>query len=288
MKFKFTALLWVRRAVLATGVLAVLVFFGVQPLRASARSEGNAFIRIVHASPDVGIVDVFVDGNRLLSSFQFATVTGYVPLPAGSHRIQVALIGTGVNAAVMERTIDTSLDGAYTVAALGTKATGFSINVFTDNNLISGHGTKVRLYHLSPGTGSVRVDVGAKAIISGLAYQQVSDYVAIPAGTYTFQVTVVPQDTTVPFSATLQPWTVTSVFAIGLFNGHPKLELVSAQVAGIPHMPATGSDPRPQPAASYPLAPWLVGLLVALAISAAIALQRLTFVSRRAALLPGK
>ncbi len=288
MKFKLTALLWVRRAVQATGVLAVLVLFGVQPLAASAHSQGNAFIRIVHASPDVGIVDVFVDGNKLLSSFQFATVTGYVPLPAGAHHIQIALIGTGVNAAVMDRMIDVSADSAYTVAALGTKATGFSISVFTDNNLISGHGTKVRLYHLSPGTGSVRVDVGAKAIISGLGYQQVSDYVAIPAGAYTFQVTVVPQDATVPFSATLQPWTVTSVFAIGLLNGHPKLELVSAQVAGIPHMPFTGSDPRPQPAASYPLPLWPVGLLVALVISAAIALQRLTFVSWRAAPLPGK
>ena len=81
-----------RRAVALISILALLVtisMLGVLP----AHADDNAYVRVIHASPDIGIVDVFVDGKKLLSNFQYATVTGYVPIPAGTHTIQLALIG---------------------------------------------------------------------------------------------------------------------------------------------------------------------------------------------------
>ena len=102
---------------------SAFALFALFSMRSPAvHAESMAYIRVIHASPDAGIVDVFVDGNKLLSSFQFGVVTPYVPLPAGGHKVQISLIGTGVNAAVITQTITVSAGTPYTVAALGTKA----------------------------------------------------------------------------------------------------------------------------------------------------------------------
>jgi hypothetical protein len=94
-------------------------------------------VRAIHASPDVGTADVFVDGAKLLSSFQFGAVTSYVAVPAGPHKVQIALVGKGINAAVISETLAVSPGVAYTVAAVGTQATGLSLEVFVDNNLLA-------------------------------------------------------------------------------------------------------------------------------------------------------
>jgi len=231
-----------------------------------------AYIRVIHASPDVGIVDVFVDGNKLLSSFQFGVVTPYVPLPAGGHKIQIGLIGTGVDAAVITQSITVSAGTPYTVAALGTKASGFSLSVFTDNNVVSTKDAKVRIYHLSPNATDVSISNGSSTIASGLTYQTASDYVNIPSGSYTFDAAI-PASQTLSLKANVKPWTVTSVFAIGVVNGTPAIQLISTQVAGVPGMPGTGSDPNAVSESTQPLAPWMLAIVFFLLIMASCAIR---------------
>jgi hypothetical protein len=287
-----------RYAALACALFMVMAFVSVQALPASAHSaqskgsaDSTAFIRVVHASPDVGTVDVFVDGNKMLSSFQYATVTGYVPLPAGQHKVQIALIGKGIGASVISQTIAIEAGQAYTVAALGTMASGFSLQVFTDNNMVVGNIAKVRVYHLSPGTGTVNVAASNGADVTGLSYPQASNYITVAPGSYTLNIT--PAQTSTPFQvqATLKPWTVTSVFAIGLLNSTPKLQFVAAQVPGVPGLPGTGSDPNPvaaQPASgvasSGPIAPvevWLFGLLALVVIGAGMTKRYVKVVEKK-------
>lgn len=226
-------------------------------------AQTMAYIRVIHASPDIGTVDVFVDGTKLLSNFQFASVTNYVPLPTGMHKVQIALIGKGISAAVMTQMLSVDTGIAYTVAALGTNATKFSLAIFKDNNSVTGNGAKVRIYHLSPGTGSAHVALNNNTLVTGLSYEQASNYIAVSTGSYTFRVTVAPANITL--STTLKPWTVTSVFAVGELNGSPSFRLISSQEPGIPGMPQTGSDPTPQAGHSqsrnyWPLA--FLGLLL--------------------------
>lgn len=271
MKLKRSLAFLVCRMSIICGIFALLAFFGTQTLPVLA--SGTAFVRIIHATPDVGTVDIFVDGSKLLSNFQYATVTGYVPIPSGAHMVQIALIGKGANAAVITQTISVSPGGVYTVAALGRAATGFSLNVFSDNNIVSstGNTAKVRVYHLSPGTGAVNVTNGNATVITGLTYTQASNYVTVPAGMYTFDVTTTP-NTTLPVPTDLKPWTVTSVFAVGLLNATPKLQIVSTQVPGTPGLPSTGSDPNLHPASvnSQPLMPWLVSFLALVVVGGGV------------------
>jgi hypothetical protein len=79
---------------------------------------------VIHASPFVGTADVFVDGAKLLSSFQFGAVTDYVAVPSGAHMVQIAAVGKGVGAALLTKTLNVSSGLAYTVAALGTSPNG--------------------------------------------------------------------------------------------------------------------------------------------------------------------
>ncbi|GAC1389668.1 MAG: DUF4397 domain-containing protein [Ktedonobacteraceae bacterium] len=254
------------------GIFALLALFSTPAARVHA--ESMAYIRIIHAATGVGVVDVFVDGNKLLSSFQFGVVTPYVPLPAGGHNVQIALIGTGVGASVITQSIMVNAGTPYTVAALGTQASGFSLAVFTDDNLAANNNeAKVRVYHLSPNAGTVSVSNGASLVASGLTYQKASDYVNIPAGSYTLDATI-PSNQNVPIDTNLQPWTITSVFAIGVVSGTPAIQFISAQVAGIPSVPGTGSDPSAVSTDTQPLMPWMFGTLFFLVIAASFATRR--------------
>lgn len=264
-----------RRLLLLMSILAVVAmcFLGMAQL-ALAAPQQNAMVRVVHASPDAGNVDVFVDGTKLLTNFAFGTVTNYVPLAAGQHQIQVAPTGKGASAVITQRV---SVDGGvvYTIAALGTSSTGYSLAAFVDKNSVSGNMASVRVYHLSPDAGPVNVATGGKTVISGLTYTNASSSLSVPGGSYTFNITATDTNATVPLSATLNGGMVYSVFAIGLLKDTPALTFKVASATGVPGMPNTGSNPDAVPVVQGPsLLPWLPGALLVLLIGGGLAARR--------------
>ncbi len=268
-------MLALRHVAAKMGVLFLIAAFAVQTLPAMAAPAENAFVRVVHAAPAAGNVDVFVDGGKLLSNFAFSTVTGYVPVAAGPHRIQVAPAGKGIGGAVIDQTVSVDAGAVYTVAAIGADAKSFGLAAFSDNNLMDPSQAKVRVYHLSPNAGPVDVAAGGNKVITALTYKNASDYLSVAPAAYTFNVTATSANATVPVSATLSAGTVNSVFAVGLFKGSPALKFVLATVNGVPGMPGTGSDPRHVAPASTPFLPGLLGITGLLLIGSGFAARRL-------------
>src|SRR5260370_35814106 len=117
----------VRRVFLPRALLSFLLLFGPRPLPASA--ESLSFVRLVDASPAVGTMGVFVDGAKFLGNTLFATVTDYLQLPAGHHRVEAALIGKGIGARVIAQSLSVQPGTAYTLAAIGPTPTGCSLQV---------------------------------------------------------------------------------------------------------------------------------------------------------------
>jgi len=258
-------------------IIAFAAFFGTQ--RHSASAQSPAYVRVIHASPFVGTADVFVDGTKLLSSFQFGAVTGYVAVPAGPHKVQIALVGKGIGASIISETLAVSPGVAYTVAATGASPSSLSLQVFIDNNLLSPNTAKLRVYQLSPDEGLASVDTGGNTLLSGVGYQGASNYLSIAAGAYTIGMDSSTNSASLHVSATLKANTVTSVFAVGLVHGSPSIQLVTSQVQGLPGVPNTGSDPNAlslednvQPLASWT---WLVGCMSLLLIGSGIFIRRL-------------
>jgi hypothetical protein len=240
------------------------ILFGLfsAPVQA-ASTQSTAYVRIIHASPFVGTADVFVDGAKLLSSFQFGSVTDYVPVPPGAHDVKIALVGKGINAAMLNQTLSVNAGFAYTVAALGTTANSLSLQVFVDDNQIVVNQAKVRIYQLSPDAKALNVVVGGDVKLNNVPYDQATNYVTMDTGPCTFTVTNPALNMTQQLSMTLSANSVISVFSVGLFNGTPSIQLVSAQAKGIPGLPQTGSDPTPiDRAVAQPLTPWLTILFV--------------------------
>ena len=241
MKFKQSMTTLACRLPFLLGILALLIFFtGVKP----AGAVTPAFVRVIHASPDVGTADVFVDGSVLLSSFQFGAITDYVAIPPGPHKVQIALVGKGIGGSLITQTLAVSPGIAYTVAATGTQATGLGLEVFIDNNVVTGNMAKVRVYHLSPDAGNLSVSDGSSTILNGITYRQASGYVSIPAQSYAFNVSGGSLSNSMSVSVTAKADTITSIFAVGLVNGTPNIQLVSTQANGTPSLPNTGSDPN--------------------------------------------
>ena len=278
MKAKPYLLLLVHYLSLTLGIVALLVALGMHAANASnAASQSPSFVRVIHASPDVGTADVFVDGTKLLSSFAFGSVTNYAAIPAGPHKVQIALVGKGINASAITQTLSVSPGVAYTVAAVGTSATGLSLEVFIDNNLNAPGTAKIRIYQLSPDFGSVSLADGSSTMVAGINYQQSSGYIAMSTGVHSFSVHSSNVNATLPLSETLKANTVTSIFTVGLFNGAPKIALVPAQVNALPGLPGTGSDPRPLASSSQssqPIAPWLLAALAFVMISTSVLTRR--------------
>ena len=261
------------------GIGGVAAFFGVQTFSSSAHSATSpAFVRVIHASPDVGTADVFVDGAKLLSSFAFGAVTGYAAVPPGPHKVQIALVGKGIGGAAITQTLAVSPGYAYTVAAIGTQQSGLSLEVFVDSNLLSPGTVKFRVYQLSPDGGPVSVSARGNMLLNGVGYQNASSYQSIAAGAYTFQVDSPGNNTTLSDTTTLTANTVASLFVVGMFNGNPKSALVNSQVPGVPGVPNTGSDPVVQGDGALPLVPWSwpLGLASLLFIGSGIFLRRVT------------
>ncbi|GAC1372731.1 MAG: DUF4397 domain-containing protein [Ktedonobacteraceae bacterium] len=271
MKITHSLSLLVQHVSLMLSIISLFALFGFQS--AFATTQSPSFVRIIHASPDVGTADVFVDGSQLLSSFAFGSITGYASIPAGPHKVQIALVGKGIGGSVITQTLAVSPGVAYTVAAIGTNQTGLKLVVFIDNNQLSPGSAEVRVYHLSPDFGPIDVTTSGSTLFTGVNYQQATDYRAIGTGAYTFDVHATNLNTTLPIAATLNANTVTSIFTVGLFNGNPKITLVPAQVSGLPGLPGTGSDPNAQPTlvhSSQPFLPWLFAALAVVFVTTSV------------------
>ncbi len=280
MKIRYAMTLLVTRVPLVLGILALLLcFMGGEPVAA----QSPAFVRIIHASPDVGTADIFVDGKVFLSSFQFGAVTDYAPIPPGPHMVQIALVGKGIGASVISEKLAVTPGVVYTVAAVGTNATGLGLETFIDNNVVQGNSAKVRVYQLSPDAGSLNVSNGSAMIFNNLPYKQASNYLTVPAVSSAFNFSGGSLSNPLPWSTSLKPDTVTSIFAVGLVKGNPAIQIVSSSASGTPGMPGTGSDPNAAPASQGPNPLIWAALLVVLIGLGAISLGR-DITQRRAAL----
>lgn len=153
-------------------------------------AQETAQVRVVHASPDAPSVDVYVDGNRVLSGVEFFTASDYLDLSPGEHRFQVTPAGEAADAAVIDTTATLEAGTAYTVAATGLlEDISASINV-DDLSAPADGQAKVKVYHFSPDAPAVDVKVqGGDTLISSLAFPDGSDYLEVPAGTYDLVVT---------------------------------------------------------------------------------------------------
>jgi hypothetical protein len=164
-------------------------------------------------------VDVYVNGDPVLTDVPYTTVSDYLSLPAGTQQVTVYATGD-TTSPVIEAPVELAAGGAYTVAAVGLVADdSLSAQVYEDDLRSPASGNaKVRVVHASPDAGPVDVvPRGGQALVAGLRFPDASPYAEVPAGTYTLDVNAAGTKKTaltVP-DAKLASGGVYSAFAVG-------------------------------------------------------------------------
>ncbi len=232
-----------RRSFFLGGLLAALAVFTVATVSAQ---EGDARVRVLHASPDAPAVDIYVDGGEAISNLAFGEITDYVPLPAGDYQVEVFPAGAGgegdpvISAAL---TLDAGTD--YTVAATGLLENIEPLVLVDDNSPPAEGQAHVRFVHASPDAPAVDIAAaGVGVVISDVAFQGSSDYLPLAAGSYDLEVLVSGTDTValaVPGVA-VEAGNVYTAFALGLAEGEPELfALLVLDASHVPDVPVVGS-----------------------------------------------
>lgn len=230
----------------AIGAIGMMGLFG----GTSASAEDMARVRVVHASPDAPAVDVYADGNKVLSNVPFKGSSDYLSVPAGPHNFKVYAAGANPasDAAVIDADATLAAGKDYTIAAVG-KVADIKPAVFEDNNSAPAAGkAHVRVIHASPDAPAVDVAVkGGPVVFSNLAFPNAAGPSPVDAGTYDLEVRAAGTTTVaLPINGLqLQAGKIYTVLAVGLLNGSPALEALPIV-----------NDPAPAPAAAAsPVAP---------------------------------
>ena len=254
-------------------LLGLLLALALVP---AASAQGNALVRVVHASPDAPAVDVYVDGNKALSNVPFFTASDYLPLPAGPHDIKVTPAGDANTAVIDAKGVSFEAGKAYTVAATGTLAE-IKPTVYSDNLSAPAAGkAHVRVVHASPDAPAVDIKVkGGAALISNLAFPKDSGYLPVDAGSYDLTVNAAGTDTValeLP-GVKLEAGKIYDIFAVGLLADktlHVEVTTPAPVAAAAPApapttLPATSGE-------ALPVA--LFVLMAALLVGGGLALRR--------------
>jgi hypothetical protein len=153
-------------------------------------------MQIIHNSPSP-TVDVFVNGERLLSDFTFRSATPLIDVPTRTPLdIAVAPAGAGIGAAVATYNDVVLEDGkVYSVMAtgiVGNAQTPFELIFFDearDRASITGT-VDIVLYHGSPDAPEVDVALtGGEVVFDNVAYGEFSDYISVLPNVYSIDVT---------------------------------------------------------------------------------------------------
>ncbi|MBA3470542.1 MAG: DUF4397 domain-containing protein [Herpetosiphonaceae bacterium] len=228
-----------------SAVLAFVVAVGLFGT-ASAQS-GNARLRVIHASPDAPAVDVYANGNKVLSNVSFFAASDYLSVPAGSYKLQVVVAGeTDLTKAVIDATADLMAGKDYTVAAANVVASIEPL-VLADNNAAPAAGkAHVRFVHASPDAPAVDIRVkGGPVLFSNVAFKGTGDYTPVDAGTYDLEVTPAGSDTVVKAipGVNLEAGTVYTAWATGLLASLTPEITVDAKAGAAAPAPAPAPAP---------------------------------------------
>lgn len=265
-----------RRTLLAlAAVPAFVLAAGVTP--ATAAPVPTGMVRVAHLSPDAPAVDIYVDGAQRWHDVSFRAVSGYLRLPAGSHRVDMRAAGSATSAApLLSATTGVPAGGARTVAALGLAA-HLTPRVYTDDlSSPTAGNARLRVLHAAPGVGPADVAVaGGPILFRGAAYAAQTGYIAVPSGAY--DVTMSKAGTSDVLLAAkgvaVRAGSVYSIWAVG-GSGKP-LSLVRAlDASGAAVVPKGGAQTGGGGLAAGDLGLRLTGLGLLLLLGGAVTARR--------------
>ncbi len=222
---------------------------------ASVAARDFAFLRVIHAVPGGGPVDVVTDRGTSVSGASYKQVTPYAEVHSEQQNIRIVPAGTP-NAEPLANNREIMVAGHHYTALVtpNTDGTGVNLRIIDDNITPPDTGrAKVRVIHASPDAGEV--DVYARgnntALFSGVNYQTTSSYNSVTPMVATLELRPAGQQRAalvVP-NARFEAGKLYTVVVSGRAKGTPKLEATIIQDELV-HSGAAMTSGSPTPTAT--------------------------------------
>ncbi|TYL39489.1 hypothetical protein CV102_04115 [Natronococcus pandeyae] len=182
-------------------------------------ADVTSAVRVAHFSPDAPNVDILVDGEQVLSDVPYSAVSPYLELEPGTYTVTITAAGDP-EAVVFEDEVEVG-EAFYTIAAIGElEAETFRPEILVDADPLpeaEPDSAFVRVAHFSPDAPAVDIYANDDPLVEDVSFEDVSDYLAVPAGTYTLSIRPAgdPETEVATFDVTLEAGTPYTGYAIG-------------------------------------------------------------------------
>lgn len=187
----------------------------------------NSFVRVLHASPDAPMVDIYANDNLIIKRISYKQFTPYFQLPVGRYNIKIYPSGTNTNP-VLNTEVNIPANMILTIAAIG-RLPNIELYAVSDMATINPTKTLIRFIHLSPNTPNVDITLpnGIK-IFENVGYKDATNYINVNPATYTIQARPTGMQNvvlTVP-NIKLKPNRAYTIYAVGLIDDNPSLQVL--------------------------------------------------------------
>ncbi|WP_017728582.1 DUF4397 domain-containing protein [Halalkalibacterium ligniniphilum] len=194
-----------------------------------AANETSAMVRILHASPDAPAVDVYINGEQILTGIEYKEVSEYFELPIGEQTISVYSAGESTDEMpLIEQLFFLEDEQSYTVGIAG-DVEKIQLAKLVDDKNVGENETKIRIAHLSPDAPPVNIVApsSGETLISNLPFSNVSPYLDLFSGTYDFEIQPIGSDELLELQGLdLKNGTIYTAVTVGLLAGEPEFEML--------------------------------------------------------------
>ena len=223
------------------------------PPAAEVKQRGNALVRVVHAVPGGGAVDVFADDTKVFNGIAYKTASPYKEVSGERHTFRIRPAGQDTAQPLAENSEGLSDGRHYTVVAWAGSDGKPALYIVNDDLVPPSSGkAKVRVIHASADAAEVDVYAkeGNKKLFSGLNALNATSYSEFDPMSGTIEVR--PEGKTnavlaIP-NAKFNAGDTYTIVVTGKAKGTPKLEalIVEDKLGGAP----TPSKASPSPTAT--------------------------------------
>ncbi|MGM0921506.1 MAG: DUF4397 domain-containing protein [Bacillota bacterium] len=188
---------------------------------------GMSRVRVIHASPDAPAVDIYINGKLTLQNVKYKEISDYLEFPAGQYRVDLYAAGT-TNRPVLTDMYMLLPGITYTIAAAG-NLSALRLIPFVDRTFVPAGEASVKFVHLSPDAPAVDLAVkNGDILFKNVPFLEATKNIKVAPERVDLEVRIAGTDKvvlTVP-KVQFKADTAYSIFAVGLANGTPKLEVI--------------------------------------------------------------
>ena len=157
-------------------------------------------LRVLHASPGAGRVDLWVDGRRILEGVAFGTASDYLSVGRGRHRVELKAAPSTARDAALAATVVTGGAPRTVVARGSATGNGLRLSTLRDAADTGRRRARLRTMHASPDTGAVDVQVRRipdgewTTVATDIGFGEASRYVKLDPGAHDVQLLAAGSD----------------------------------------------------------------------------------------------